>query len=90
VEDQVGTIVSAAELPRGKPDPLPYLETLRRLDLAPENAFAVEDALPGVISAHAAGLAVVGIGRDSMQPTFAPYCCFRVPDYPSFDRIFTL
>jgi HAD superfamily hydrolase (TIGR01509 family) len=84
--DRIKVIVSAADLPRGKPDPLPYLETLRLLDLGPANAFAVEDALPGVISAHAAGLAVVGIGSLSMDPAFAKYCQLQVPDYTAFDQ----
>lgn len=89
VDDRVEVIVSGAELPRGKPDPLPYLETLRLLGLASTEAFAVEDALPGVISAHAAGLAVIGIGPDSMKSTFTAYCSVRVPDYASFDLIST-
>ena len=86
--DQVGAIVSGADLPRGKPDPLPYLETLRLLDLDPAEAFAVEDALPGVISAHAAGLDVIAIGRDYGKPGFADYCSVRVPDYATFDQLF--
>lgn len=85
--DRVGVIVSGADLPRGKPDPLPYLETLRLLDLGQAEAFAVEDALPGAISAHAAGLAVVGIGPISLGPGFAEYCRVRVPDFASLDRM---
>lgn len=88
VDALVGTIVSGADLPRGKPDPLPYAETLRRLGLGPEQAFAVEDALPGVQSAHAAGLAVIGIGPACQAPAFAPLCRFRVSDFQAFDRLF--
>jgi HAD superfamily hydrolase (TIGR01509 family) len=84
---RVGAIVSGADLPRGKPDPLPYLETLRLLDLDPAKAFAVEDALPGVISAHAAGLDVIAIGREGAKPGFADYCTVRVPDFASFDQM---
>lgn len=87
LEGRVGVIVSGADLPRGKPDPLPYLETLRLLHLGPVEAFAVEDALPGVISAHAAGLAVVGIGPQAMQPGFAAYCRVQVPDFADFNRL---
>lgn len=83
----VRAIVSGADLPRGKPDPLPYLETLRLLDLGQAEAFAVEDALPGVISADAAGLTVVGIGQKSLAPGFAAYCRVRLPDFASFDRM---
>lgn len=85
--DRVDAIVSGADLPRGKPDPLPYLETLRVLDLGQAEAFAVEDALPGVISAHAAGLMVVGIGQKSLEPEFAKYCRVQLSDFASFDRL---
>jgi HAD superfamily hydrolase (TIGR01509 family) len=88
--DRVDVIVSATNLPRGKPDPLPYLETLRLLGLAPDEAFVVEDALSGVMSAHAAGLTVVGIGLSSMSPTFARYCHIQVPDYAEFHRTMLL
>lgn len=82
----VGVIVSGAELARGKPDPLPYVETLARLGLDAGAAFAVEDALPGVRSAHAAGLKVVGIGASAMDPAFAPYCTIRLTGYDGFAR----
>ncbi|OYX17467.1 MAG: hypothetical protein B7Z04_14815 [Rhodobacterales bacterium 32-66-9] len=94
--DQLGlsalipTRVSGADLPRGKPDPLPYLETLRRLGLSPDKAFAVEDALPGVRSAHAAGLAVIGIGAQAQTQDFAPLCRFRVRDYRGLNSHFGL
>lgn len=83
--DRVSAIVSGADLPRGKPDPLPYLETLRLLELGPDEAFAIEDALPGVISAHAAGLTVIGIGQHSLGPAFAPYCRFQVRNFQDLD-----
>ncbi|MCY1128342.1 HAD family phosphatase [Frigidibacter sp. RF13] len=84
--DRISAIVSGAELPRGKPDPLPYRETLRLLDLGPAEAFAVEDALPGAMSAHAAGLTVIGIGPQSAKPGFLEYCNLRASDYSGFDR----
>jgi sugar-phosphatase len=84
----VPILVSGADLPRGKPDPLPYTETLRLLNLAPDAAFAVEDALPGAQAAHAAGLAVIGIGAECRKPDFEPLCRFRVDGYPEFDRLF--
>lgn len=84
----VEQVVSGADLPRGKPDPLPYLETLRQLQLAPDAAFAVEDALPGAQSAHSAGLTVVGIGAAVQDPAFARLCHKGVTDYHEFDRLF--
>lgn len=85
----VSTVVSGSDLPRGKPDPLPYQETLRQMWLAPEAAFAVEDALPGAQSAHAAGLTVFGIGMGVKDPVFSELCHTRVADYGEFDRLFS-
>jgi beta-phosphoglucomutase-like phosphatase (HAD superfamily) len=83
---RISVVVSGADLQRGKPDPLPYLETLRLLDLPPAGAFAVEDAFPGVVAAHAAGLAVIGIGRQSLEPAYSDYCLARFPDFAGFDQ----
>ncbi len=55
------TIVLAEELPRGKPDPDPYLEGLRRLDVAPEVTIAFEDTPTGVRSAVGAKLVTLGV-----------------------------
>jgi len=84
----VPVIVSGADLTKGKPDPLPYTETLRQLGLNATEAFAVEDALPGVRSAHAAGLMVVGIGEECQKSDFEPYCMYRVINYYAFNRLF--
>lgn len=84
----VELVVSGADLPRGKPDPLPYVETLRRLQLTPDGAFAVEDALPGAQSAHSAGLTVVGIGAAVQGRMFAKLCHKSVADYAEFDQLF--
>ena len=47
--------------PTSKPDPAVYRLALDRLGLDPGRAVAVEDAVSGVVSAVAAGIAVVGI-----------------------------
>lgn len=87
VADCISAIVSGADLPRGKPDPLPYLESIRALQVKPSSAFAVEDALPGAISAHEAGLGVIGIGPEARNARFRERCSFLVPDYRGFDRL---
>ncbi|MFT7107617.1 MAG: sugar-phosphatase [Yoonia sp.] len=87
--DCVSVIVSGAELSKGKPDPLPYLETLRQLNhLSAAEAFCVEDALPGVLSARAAGLMVIGIGDECLKPEFAPLCRHRLRNYQEFNLLF--
>ena len=60
--------VSSEEVPRGKPAPDVYLETARRLGVAPEHAAAVEDSHAGIRSAKAAGMRVVAIPNPSYPP----------------------
>ena len=60
--------VSSEEVPRGKPAPDVYLETARRLGVAPTLCAAVEDSHGGIRSAHAAGMRVVAIPNSSYPP----------------------
>lgn len=54
-------IVLGDDLPRGKPDPLPYQEALRQLNLSSAQAIAFEDSPSGLRSAVGASLFTVGI-----------------------------
>ena len=58
---RVPTLVIGGELPRSKPDPLPYLTALERTGAWAAHSVAFEDSLSGVRAAAAAGLAVVGM-----------------------------
>jgi HAD superfamily hydrolase (TIGR01509 family) len=60
--------VSSEEVARGKPAPDVYLETARRLGVAPERCAAVEDSASGIRSAHAAGMRVVAIPNAAFRP----------------------
>ena len=60
--------VSSEEVGRGKPSPDVYLEAVRRLEVEPPNAAAVEDSGNGIRSAHAAGLRVVAIPNAHFPP----------------------
>lgn len=70
IAEQFETVVLASELPRGKPDPLPYATALARLGAAPARALAFEDSRSGVASAAAAGIATIGLrsslGHDAL------------------------
>jgi len=55
------TLVTADDVPRGKPDPAPYLLAAQRLGLPPERCLAVEDAPAGIASATAAGCQVLAV-----------------------------
>lgn len=66
------TIVGADQVPRTKPDPLPYAEAVARLGrrlpgLGPGDCLAFEDSIAGIASARAAGLRVVAVAN-----TFPP------------------
>jgi mannitol-1-/sugar-/sorbitol-6-phosphatase len=55
------TLVTADDVPRGKPDPAPYLLAAQRLGLPPARCLAVEDAPAGIASAQAAGCQVLAV-----------------------------
>ena len=58
-----GNVIDALGL-RGKPDPDPFLEGARRLDVRPDQAAVFEDALSGVEAGHAGKFGcVVGVNR---------------------------
>jgi HAD superfamily hydrolase (TIGR01509 family) len=54
-------LITADDVTRGKPDPEPYRTALARLNADPARTIAVEDALSGIASAHAAGVKVIGV-----------------------------
>ena len=64
-----GAIVSSEEVARGKPAPDVYLEAVRQLGIDPTDAAAVEDATNGLLSAHAAGMAVIAVPDRRYPPS---------------------
>lgn len=74
LDAQLRTIVSADEVPRGKPAPDVFLEAARRLGVAPAGCVVVEDAAPGAAAAHAAGMRCIAVPYVAAQadaPEFA-------------------
>jgi beta-phosphoglucomutase len=57
--------VSGNDIAQGKPDPTVYRLACRRLNIAPENVFAIEDAVSGVQAARGAGLRCLGVASGS-------------------------
>jgi HAD superfamily hydrolase (TIGR01509 family) len=60
-------VLVADELARPKPDPLPYLTGLQRLQAQAGQALAFEDSLPGVQAAVAAGIFTVGLATTQSE-----------------------
>ncbi|WP_030616031.1 HAD family hydrolase [Streptomyces fulvoviolaceus] len=68
------TLVSADEVPRGKPAPDVFLEAARQLGADPADCVVLEDAAPGAAAAHAAGMRCIAIPYVAAQadaPEFA-------------------
>lgn len=66
-------IHSAEEETRGKPDPVVYLTTARKLGIEPERCIAVEDSPNGLLSAKAAGMKCIVVPEFALRadPRFA-------------------
>ncbi|MEV0375874.1 HAD family phosphatase [Streptomyces sp. NPDC050636] len=68
------TIVSAEEVTRGKPEPDVFLEAAHRLGVEPADCVVLEDAAPGALAAHRAGMRCIAIpyvAETADDPAFA-------------------
>jgi HAD superfamily hydrolase (TIGR01509 family) len=65
-------VVSAEEVVHGKPAPDVFLLALDRLGVPPAEAVVVEDSMPGILGAKAAGATAVWM-RNDHQPEAGPH-----------------
>jgi beta-phosphoglucomutase len=77
LRDAFRAVVGAEDASRTKPDPAPYVEAARCLTtttpgLAPSDCAALEDSLPGILSARAAGMRVVGVAHSYAPEKLGP------------------
>jgi len=68
-KDCFSVLISAEEVPRGKPNPDVYLRACELLGSAPPRTPAIEDSGAGVRSARAAGMPVVLIPGTEFSPS---------------------
>jgi HAD superfamily hydrolase (TIGR01509 family) len=54
-------VITGGDVEKGKPDPAIYSLACQRLNIAPQNALAIEDAVSGIRAARGAGLRCVGV-----------------------------
>ncbi len=57
-------LVTADDVDRGKPEPVPYLKAAEQLQVDPRRCLAVEDTASGLASGRAAGCTTLGLGTD--------------------------
>jgi HAD superfamily hydrolase (TIGR01509 family) len=62
LEGRFGTLVSAEDVHRGKPDPQVFLVAAARLGVPTGRCVVVEDAAPGIEAARRAGMPSIGVG----------------------------
>jgi HAD superfamily hydrolase (TIGR01509 family) len=67
-----GAVVSSFEVSRGKPAPDVFLEAARRLGARPEACLVIEDSLPGLRAAKAAGMRCAVVPTAGRWPDGAP------------------
>ena len=58
--------LAADEVGFGKPNPAVYLESAKRLGIAPEHCLVLEDSPNGVLAGHRAGMKVIAIPDEEM------------------------
>ncbi len=68
VDGEFKATVSSEEVARGKPAPDVYLETARRVGVAPERCVALEDSSNGLRAAVAAGMTVIAVPNPHYPP----------------------
>lgn len=60
IEDYFSCILSGEEVKNGKPAPDIYIETAKKLGIAPKECIVIEDSKNGVIAAKEAGMKCIG------------------------------
>jgi beta-phosphoglucomutase len=86
LSDQVDVLVTREEVRRPKPDPEIYLLVASRLGAEPRDCFVLEDSLPGVLAANAAGMYCLAMTNDMTRDAIHAACVLpaeRIVDHPA-------
>jgi sugar-phosphatase len=71
IRDLLDVVITADDVTEGKPSPEGFLAACARLDVAPDEAVAFEDAPAGVAAAKAAGMPTVAIATTQSPEALA-------------------
>jgi HAD superfamily hydrolase (TIGR01509 family) len=61
LSDHFSVVIASEDYTHGKPSPEPYALAIARLAVSAGRSIAIEDATPGIMSAHAAGARVIAV-----------------------------
>lgn len=88
MEKYFGAIVGPDTVNIAKPDPAPYLETVKRLGVPAKNSIMIGDSETDILTARAVGVPVIGVTFGYTQKPVATYN----PDYlvSHFDEIWDI
>ena len=77
-----GVVITGDDVAEGKPDPAIYQMACVRLGVEPDTAFAIEDAVSGVLAAKRAGLRCVAVSSREFAEKFrAAGADYVIPDF---------
>ncbi len=79
-------VVSAEDVPRGKPAPDIFLRAAELLDVKPEKCWVIEDSVAGVEGALASGMKVIGI-TNSLPSARLSRATHVVSTYDEIERL---
>jgi len=68
LKNHFDVIVTSEDVTAGKPDPQIFLIAAKRLGARPANCLVIEDAVPGVQAAKAAGMKCIAVAGGSPRP----------------------
>lgn len=78
------TIVSAARVSEGKPNPRCFLLAAEDLGVAPECCIVFEDSFAGIEAGRAAGMKVIGLSTTNAADLLEDKCSRVIPDFDNF------
>jgi beta-phosphoglucomutase-like phosphatase (HAD superfamily) len=85
IAEHFEAVITASDVAAGKPDPAVYRLACERLEIAPSDAIAFDDAPAGIQSARSAGMCCIGVSNNGLTRQLLEIGALRViPDFVGF------